>query len=310
MATTTQPNSHNQVLLKIPEYIAIFRPRLVLIENVPDLVRHNEGETFRSLIKHLAQPGPRALQYRVEFGVYDAALYGTPQTRRRILILAVRKGLCEARLPASSPDLSRLNTALRRGGQIPRQFQAYADLLADPDGLSMTAGWQALSDLPVLGPSEPEAPREYASRPSTAYQRVMREQSPRLVSNTQTPGVRDETVRRLEMIPPGGCARDIPEDRTNGLSRRFDSAYRRLHPNATSTALSTRYDCVYHYDKHRSLSVREYARLQGIPDHICFPSELTCRRNAYEMIGNSVPPFLVYGVMAAVISSRHERKEE
>ena len=104
-----QPNSHNQVLLAMPEYVAIFRPRLVLIENVPSLARHDDGETLRTLIKGLEQPGPRKLRYRVEYGVYDAALYGTPQARRRILILAVRKGSGEERLPEESPGVKIYN---------------------------------------------------------------------------------------------------------------------------------------------------------------------------------------------------------
>ena len=95
----------------MPVYVAIFRPRLVLIENVPNLARHDDGETLRVLIKGLEQPGPRKLQYRVEYGVYDAALYGTPQARRRILILAVRKDSGEERLPEESPDLAPLYTA-------------------------------------------------------------------------------------------------------------------------------------------------------------------------------------------------------
>ena len=303
-----QPNRHNRVLLAIPEYVAMLRPRLVLIENVPDLVRHDEGKTFRKLLQDLEQPGPRKLRYRVEHGVYDAALYGTPQARRRILVLAVRQGSGRERLPEDSPDLTRLYTALRRGREVPRELRPFADRLANPDDLSMTSGYQALSDLPSLGPGEPEMPRPYSSSPENAYQRAMRVGSPELLSNTQTPAVRDDTVHRLEMISPGGCAGDIPPDKINGLSRRFGSAYRRLHPDATSTALSTKYDCVYHYSEHRSLSVREYARLQGISDNICFPSELTSRRNAYEMIGNAVPPFLVYGVLAQVTMSARWRK--
>jgi DNA (cytosine-5)-methyltransferase 1 len=89
----------------------------------------------------------------------------------------------------------------------------------------------------------------------------------------------------------------IPKEHLNGLSRRYDSAYRRLHPDAPSTALSTKYDCVYHYEEERSLSVREYARLQGIPDYVTFPSTVVCRRSAYEMIGNSVPPLLIERVL-------------
>jgi len=51
----------------------------------------------------------------------------------------------------------------------------------------------------------------------------------------------------------------------------------------------------------RSLSVREYARLQGLPDSVTFPSVLVSRRSAYEMIGNSVPPLLVRGVLGEIL---------
>ena len=99
----------------------------------------------------------------------------------------------------------------------------------------------------------------------------------------------------------GAVARLIPQEHLNGLTRRYDSAYRRLHPDAPSTALSTRYDCVYHFTQERSLSVREYARLQGIPDRVTFPQTITGRRSAYEMIGNSVPPLLVKHVLGRAL---------
>jgi DNA (cytosine-5)-methyltransferase 1 len=297
-----RPNPHNQVLLAIPGYVGILRPRLVLIENVPDLARHRNGATLRGLLRELEGPGPRGLRYRVEYGVFDAALFGTPQARRRILILAVRMGSGDEHLPQQSPDLAPLYAALRHGGEIPDELRPFAERLADPEDLSMTSGRQALSDLPILGAGEPEKPRPYSSAPQNSYQRVMRAESPELVSNTRTPAVREDTVHRLELIPPGGCARAIPSSKRNGLSRRYDSAYRRLHPDAPSTALSTKYDCVYHFAEHRSLSVREYARLQGIPDHVSFPEELACRRHSYEMIGNAVPPFLVYGVLAQLLA--------
>lgn len=303
-----RPNPHNRVLVAMPQYVALFRPRLVLIENVPDLARHDGGETLRLLLENLERPGPRGLRYRVEYGVYDAALYGTPQARRRLLILAVRHGSGEEYLPDDSADLTPLYASLRHGGEIPAQLESYAECLADPDDLSMTSGRQALSDLPVLGADEPELARSYATPPRNAYQRAMRAGSSDSLTNTRTPAVRKETIQRLKMIPSGGCARDIPRHKLNGLSRRYDSAYRRLHPDAPSTALSTKYDCVYHFSEHRSLSVREYARLQGIPDRISFPEELACRRFAYEMIGNSVPPFLIHGVLMEIAKSTRRRK--
>jgi DNA (cytosine-5)-methyltransferase 1 len=302
-----RPNSHNQVLLAMPEYVALLRPRLVLIENVPDLARHRDGDTLRELLRHLERPGPHGLRYRVESCVYDAAVYGTPQARRRLLILCVRHGAGNERLPPRSPDLSPLYAALRHGGSVPDDLRWYHDVLANPEDLGMTTAAQALSDLPELLPGEAEVPRPYATGALTAYQRAMRAGAPERLSNTRTPNVREETVHRLEMIPPGGCARVIPQEKLNGLSRRYDSAYRRLHPGAPSTALSTKYDCVYHFSQHRSLSVREYARLQAIPDRIEFPESLACRRYAYEMIGNSVPPFLVHGVLAQLAASAEMR---
>ena len=299
-------NPHNRVLLAMPDYVALLRPRLVLVENVPDVMRFQGGDVWRDLLCRLERPGPKGLRYRVEYGTYDAALYGTPQARRRVIVLAVRLGSGPERLPDSSPDLTPLYAAIRHGKPIPDGFRKYAERLADPGDRTMTNALQALSDLPALGPSEPEMARPYATPPASAYQRSMRAMSGTLVTNTCTPSVRPETLQRLALIPPGGCARDIPLHERNGLARRHDSAYRRLHPGAPSTALSTRYDCVYHHERHRSLSVREYARLQGIPDHVSFPQELACRRHAYEMIGNSVPPMLIHGVVSEATHADRE----
>ena len=292
-------NGHNRVLAALPEYVAILRPRLFLIENVPDLIRHRDGRTLAEVLERLERPA-RRLRYRVEYKVFDAALFGTPQARRRILIFGVCSGGKE-RLPQPGPDLTPLFAAVRHKGTITKEFEKYLSALVDPEDARLTSASQALSDLPLLGPGEPEAKRPYASEPKTAFQRWVREGAPEKLRDTRTPAVNAETVKRLQHIPPGGCARVIPKEHLNGLSRRYDSAYRRLHPDAPSTALSTKYDCVYHYEEQRSLSVREYARLQGIPDHITFPSTVVCRRNAYEMIGNSVPPMLIERVLGAAI---------
>jgi len=293
-------NGHNRVLAAMPEYVALVRPRMVLIENVPDLARHRAGKTLRSFLERLAHPA-RGLRYRVEYQIYDASTYGTPQARRRMLILAVRDGSGSEKLPTAGRDLGPLYAAVRHNRKVPAELKVYMDILADPENLGVTSASQALSDLPLLDPGQPEIERLYASEPKTAFQRWARHGAPNVLHDTRTPGVNTETLSRLRHIPPGGCARAIPGEHLNGLSRRYDSAYRRLHPDAPSTALSTKYDCVYHYAAERSLSVREYARLQGLSDSVTFPSALVCRRSAYEMIGNSVPPQLVQGVVGAAI---------
>jgi DNA (cytosine-5)-methyltransferase 1 len=295
-------NGHNRVLAVIPDYVALLRPRWVVIENVPDLIRHRSGRTLAGVLARLERPGNR-LRYRVEYKVYDAALFGTPQARRRVLVFGVRNGGTE-RLPDPGPDLTALFSAVRHRGKVPKDLEAYLEALEDPENETLTSARQALSDLPILGPGELASEMPYASRATTAFQRWARLGAPPKLRDTRTPAVTRETAQRLQHIPPGGCARLIPREYLNGLSRRYDSAYRRLHPDAPSTALSTKYDCVYHYKEQRSLSVREYARLQGIPDRITFPSSIVCRRHAYEMIGNSVPPLLIERVLRDAIEGK------
>jgi len=296
-------NGHNRVLAVMPDYVALLRPRLFIIENVPDLVRHREGKTFADVLGRLERPAKR-LRYRVEYKVYDAALFGTPQARRRMLVLGVRDGTGNERLPEPGPELAPLFAAVRHNGAVPKELESYLAALMDPHDERLTSASQALSDLPLLGPGEPEAERAYVSCANSAFQRWVRMGAPKILRDTRTPTVNIETVQRLRHIPPGSCARFIPKEHLNGLSRRYDSAYRRLHPDAPSTALSTKYDCVYHYKEQRSLSVREYARLQAIPDRITFPLSAVCRRSAYEMIGNSVPPLLIERVLRKVIETR------
>jgi DNA (cytosine-5)-methyltransferase 1 len=294
-------NGHNRVLATIPDYVGALRPRMVLIENVPDLIRHGKGRTLRRLLDRLQSPAP-GMRYSVVYGVFDAAVYGTPQSRRRLFVWCVREGAGMAVLPEPGPDLVPMYSAIRHRRSVPPALGSFYSTLLDAESLRLTSASQALSDLPELGPGEPEVFRPYASKPKTAFQRWVRQDAPAMLSNTQTPAVNQRTLARLEHISPGGCARSIPEEYLDGLARRYDSAYRRLHPDAPSTALSTKYDCVYHYGTNRSLSVREYARLQGLPDRLSFPTELVCRREAYEMIGNSVPPLLVEGVLGQALA--------
>jgi DNA (cytosine-5)-methyltransferase 1 len=298
-------NGQNRVLKAMPEYVALLRPRMFLIENVPALLSHRDGKTFEALLSSLQRPVTR-LRYRVEFGVYDAAAFGTPQARKRVLILGVREGSGNESLPQPGIDLAPLFAAIRHSTPIPDYLRDHHRRLLDPRALTLTTASQALSDLPSLGPGHMGDGFHYATPAQNAYQRWARHGAPKLLSDIRTPAVTAETLERLTLVPPGGCARSIPEAHLNGLLRRYDSAYRRLHPDAPSTALSTKYDCVYHFEHHRSLSVREYARLQGIPDRISFPQELTCRRNAYEMIGNSVPPLLVKHVLEHTLGVAEE----
>ena len=197
-------NQHNRVLASMPDYVSALRPRMLIIENVPALIRHRSGKTLSEILDRLTAPGPRGLRYRVEYSVYDAALSGTPQARRRILIFGVRSGSGAESLPKTGPDLAQLFTAIRHGLEVPPTLRVYKSVLEDPDEIIITTARQALSDIPVLKAGMPEASHPYATGPQSAFQRLMREGAPGHLSDTRTPSVRPDTIERLALIKPRG----------------------------------------------------------------------------------------------------------
>lgn len=68
--------------------IHVKKPRIVFLENVKNLVGHNEGKTFLSIMDALEQEGYFAPKYMV----MNAMTYGNvPQNRERIYIVAFRE---------------------------------------------------------------------------------------------------------------------------------------------------------------------------------------------------------------------------
>lgn len=64
------------------------KPKIIFLENVKNLVRHNEGETFAVIKAVLNDIG-----YDVYEAVLDAANYGSAQSRKRVYIVCFRKDL-------------------------------------------------------------------------------------------------------------------------------------------------------------------------------------------------------------------------
>ena len=65
--------------------VARIRPKVVVVENVKGLLmRHHEGSLTRGLSDF------RALGYAVSYRLYNAADYGVPQTRERVIIVGTR----------------------------------------------------------------------------------------------------------------------------------------------------------------------------------------------------------------------------
>jgi DNA (cytosine-5)-methyltransferase 1 len=72
----------NGLIVEMLRFTRAFRPKAVMMENVPGLSEH---WSFRALCREL-----RRLGYQVRWDVKDASRYGVPQRRKRLILVASR----------------------------------------------------------------------------------------------------------------------------------------------------------------------------------------------------------------------------
>ena len=79
-------DERGHLFYEVGKFISSYKPRFVFLENVPNLMEHNEGKTFLVVHDVLAD-----LNYSIRYRVLRASEYGgVPQIRDRIYIVAFR----------------------------------------------------------------------------------------------------------------------------------------------------------------------------------------------------------------------------
>lgn len=78
-------DARGTVLFKLIEIIRVKKPAIVFFENVPNLVRHNKGNTYKFLVESLTKSG-----YNVFEKILDSSYFGIPQSRPRVYVVALR----------------------------------------------------------------------------------------------------------------------------------------------------------------------------------------------------------------------------
>jgi len=320
----------NSLYREFVRVIGDTRPQAFVMENVTGMEQMGVRE---QIAEDLSLNG----EYIVRSQIVDAADFGVPQTRKRLLFLGChRRANVEPPLLEGSGATSALALA-RRNGVTPAFYEVehlsplwskfLATVMCDPGDVGIVTVAQAISDLRVLPVGNRNDVMPYSSLPppESAYQACMRDGAGKDIHNIQVPRINADTVLRLRCIPQGGNHRDLPpelleryitghrwgQDNGSGkLSRRHFYAYRKLHPGMWAWTLNTKADSAYHYSVNRALSVREFARIQSFPDRFIFTTDrnkggLPGRidggpaHSRYRQVGNAVPPFLARALAEA-----------
>lgn len=259
----------------------LLRPRAFMVESVAGLFKIGEPMVVE-WERQWADIG-----YNTTRLVEQAAHCGVPQTRKRIFFIAAQACLDFAYGDLHTPT--------------PRTVrEAIGDLIEQPL-------YERLTD-----------PQPYVSAPQNEYQERMRQGSPG-VTWQDVPEMSDALASVVSYIPPGQRPEDVPEEiyektyyKVRKKSARADGKgkpsfmFRRLHLDKPSTTLAggayTIHPCYNRY-----LTVREEARLMGVPDRFVYQATLA---KAYDQVGKAVSPIVgawVASQIAACLADPHGR---
>ena len=250
--------------------LVLLRPKAFIFENVRGLLSMEDGQLLKRIKEEFEEVG-----YDVKYKLLDAANYGVPQHRERVIIVGMR-GKNNFEYPAATHG-------------------------AESGLLPMVTLKDALSDLPRIGPGE--SATAYVSPPQNWYQELMRKDAGDVLTEYSSPKSGDRIVKIMKMLKEGEDKTDLPVDIRPKAG--FANTYGKLwwdKPSGTITrnfATPSSARCIHPIDS-RALSIREGARFQSFPDNYQFYGSDEKKRIE---IGNAVPPILAKALAEPILKA-------
>ena len=240
----------NDLILVFAEAIKVFKPKYVLFENVPRVVRDSR---FKKLLNTLERE-----EYFLSYTILNAADYGVPQRRRRLILIASQEHPVEFPEREYGPPNSK---EVRRGDLLP--WKTVRD---------------AIGDLPPVRPGEadPRDPLHRAKRLPEHWLKLIR-------AIPKNGGSRLDAPEELWLPAHRRCGKKC-----------FADVFGRLYWEKPAPTITTGfYDPskgrFVHPEQDRGLTLREGARLQTFPDNFKFYGSFT---QIARQIGEAFPPLL------------------
>lgn len=298
-------DERNTLVLDTIPVIKELAPRIVVIENVPQLlnrvVAHNgrEEKVFSIFENELKD------QYQFFTHIVQMADYGVPQDRRRLVIVAVsKKEDWLSQLTKNSLLPIPRNTHSREASTNTLPWITLKKWLAD-------IGYETLdASSPEKSSSSVDVLHQVPSYDADRY--TMISDIPRNSGNSAYQNKKCHNCGNEDV--PLQCAycptcdvpmtnRPIVVDKTGvyRLIKGFASSYRRMYPDrpaATITTASSHIGSDYkiHPYENRVLSIRECADLQTVPRYYDFSWAMNTRHVyiSRQVIGEALPPWFTY----------------
>jgi DNA (cytosine-5)-methyltransferase 1 len=286
IGTRLLDDPRNELYLQYVRILATLKPRVFLMENVPNMLLLAKGRFKREVLQALAEAG---------YGnsgvlVVAASDYGVPQLRKRAIFFGVRDGLdletdprsfLEAALAAEKQPLQTVSQAI---GDLPEATAIHYEDLPYPQSSAKSS---------ILDEMRLDRDGRWYSK---AYKQQVAGGRLRLL-NHHTKEIQKRRKDLIALLDPGAKADSLPKDVWDGAR---PEKWRRLDPSQPAyTILAQMHRDLsewVHPGFERWITVREAARLQSFHDGFEFK---TSEWQMLKQIGNAVPPLLGRALAAA-----------
>jgi DNA (cytosine-5)-methyltransferase 1 len=288
--SSMEDDPRNSLFEEFASFVNFFRPPVFVLENVVGLATHNNGESIQQMEECF-----HGLGYETEWRILNAAHFGVPQKRERLILIGAERGsrICFPRSThdSDSPTIGFRDKKRLHLPEMPSLFIEESKRL--PKALTVM---EAISDLPEL-----EAGMEavnYDKSPMNPYQEERRATIKALSLHNSTA----HTKKMLEIISHSG--KNISSIPKHLINSGFSSCYSRLAADEPAVTVTVNFvhpasnRCI-HPQQNRALTPREGARLQSFDDSFRFAGN---RTQVVKQIGNAVPPLLGRALAGAIAS--------
>lgn len=281
-----EQDDRNKLVDSYLEFIDLVQPDSLLFENVKGFAQvfkksnNGSGRVYSDyILRELSTRG-----YMVSARMIDFSQYGVPQRRVRFILFASKLFSPETFFETLSKNVR----PFLKNRNLPRHINIKS----------------ALSDLEKInGQSECPDSKGFKSglygSPHTRYQRYCRRGARKgmIPDSHRFANHKSDTIERFQELHKLNL-----RDRNISylLKDEYDikkNCFSILDENLPAPTLTSNPDDHIHYSEPRTLTVREYARIQSFPDWFAFKGKYTtggkCRKvdvPRYTQIGNAIPP--------------------
>lgn len=252
----------NFLFLEYLDIVKKISPAVFVIENVKELLSTTDG-FFMQEIKNICDD----IGYKLTYGVLDAVDFGVPQHRKRAIIIGCKT--TEINLPIAK-------------------------------NIGVRTVKDAIYDLRFLNSGEGTFEQDYRFDRDSEYQSILRNGG-KLFNHIAT-NHSEVALQKLRLIAPEKGKECLPKNMWG--KQQFSTTWGRLEWAKPSPTIDTRFDTPSngknsHPELHRSITVREAARIQSFKDSFVF---LGTKTEMCKQVGNAVPPLLAQAIGESIVT--------